>query len=118
MPAPYTDITFTNAREGGITAKKLNKLRDDLSTAISAGGGGGTPASGVFIWGETPTGAVNGANKGFTTAYSYAAGQLAVYLNGVRQRKPDDYSESGVQTFLFVSAPLTGDIVTADYMKQ
>jgi hypothetical protein len=40
MPAPYTDITFTNAREGGITAKKLNKLRDDLSTAISGGGTG------------------------------------------------------------------------------
>jgi hypothetical protein len=40
MPAPYTDITFTNAREGGITAKKLNKLRDDLSTAISSGGAG------------------------------------------------------------------------------
>jgi hypothetical protein len=40
MPAPYTDITFTNAREGGITAKKLNKLRDDLSTAISGGGAG------------------------------------------------------------------------------
>jgi hypothetical protein len=40
MPAPYTDITFTNAREGGITAKKLNQLRDDLSTAISSGGAG------------------------------------------------------------------------------
>jgi hypothetical protein len=40
MPAPYTDITFTNAREGGITARKLNKLRDDLSTAISGGGTG------------------------------------------------------------------------------
>jgi hypothetical protein len=40
MPAPYTDITFTNAREGGITAQKLNKLRDDLSTAIGGGGTG------------------------------------------------------------------------------
>jgi hypothetical protein len=38
--SPYTDITFTNAREGGITAKKLNKLRDDLSTAIGGGGTG------------------------------------------------------------------------------
>jgi hypothetical protein len=40
MPAPYTDITFTNAREGGITAQKLNKLRDDLSAAIGGGGTG------------------------------------------------------------------------------
>src|SRR5436309_10730564 len=36
----YTDISFTNAKEGGITARKLNKLRDDLSSAIAAGGGG------------------------------------------------------------------------------
>src|SRR4029077_1136678 len=40
MAARYSDITFPNAREGGITARKLNKLRDDLSTAISSGGGG------------------------------------------------------------------------------
>ena len=38
----YTDITFTNAPQGGITAAKLNLLIDDLSTAIGAGGGGGT----------------------------------------------------------------------------
>jgi hypothetical protein len=117
MPAPYTDITFTNAREGGITAKKLNKLRDDLSAAITSGGGGGTPASGVFIWGETPTGSINGTNKNFTTAFSYAAGQLAVYLNGVRQRRPNDYTETSSSAFQLINAPLTGDILSVDYMK-
>src|SRR5258705_6246303 len=40
MPAPYTKIAFTDAKEGGITAQKLNKLRDDLSTAIGSGGAG------------------------------------------------------------------------------
>ena len=35
-----TDITFTDAAVGGITAKKLNKLRDDLEVAIGSGGGG------------------------------------------------------------------------------
>jgi hypothetical protein len=116
MSTTYTDVTFTNQREGGITARKLNKLRDDLSTAISAGGGG-TPASGVFIWGEIPTGAINGTNKNFTTINTYAAGQLAVYLNGVRQRRPDDYSETSSSAFQLVSAPLSGDLLSIDYMK-
>jgi len=39
----------------GITANKLNKLRDDIYDAIAAGGGG-TPSSGVSIYGEIPTG--------------------------------------------------------------
>lgn len=42
MSSTYTKIAFTDAREGGITAVKLNKLRDDLSTAISSG----TPGAG------------------------------------------------------------------------
>lgn len=41
MAASYTDVIFSNLERGGITATKLNKLKDDLSTAISAGGGGG-----------------------------------------------------------------------------
>jgi hypothetical protein len=114
----YTDVIFTDQSRGGITARKLNKLTSDLSNAIAAGGGGGTPASGVFIWGEVPTGAINGTNKNFTTLNTYAAGQLAVYLNGVRQRRPDDYTETSSSAFQLVSAPLSGDIVSVDYMKQ
>lgn len=44
MPSAYTDVCFSNAPQGGITATKLNLLVDDLSTAIAAGGGGGTGA--------------------------------------------------------------------------
>jgi hypothetical protein len=36
----YSDVTFSNAPLG-ITANKLNRLRDDLEAAIAAGGGGG-----------------------------------------------------------------------------
>ena len=116
MSPPYTNITFTNLREGGITAAKLNRVVSDLSTAI-ASAGGGTPSSGVSIWGEIPAGAINGTNKNFTTAFSYATGQLGVYVNGVRQRHPDDYTETSASAFQLVSAPLTGDILSVDYIK-
>jgi hypothetical protein len=38
MSSPYTKIAFTDSAKG-ITATKLNLLRDDLSAAISSGGG-------------------------------------------------------------------------------
>jgi hypothetical protein len=40
MAPPYTDIAFTSSQPDQPTAMKLNKLRDDLSKAIAAGGGG------------------------------------------------------------------------------
>jgi Collagen triple helix repeat (20 copies) len=43
LSSAYTSIVFTNAREGGITAAKLNLLRDDLSAAIGSGGGTAGP---------------------------------------------------------------------------
>jgi hypothetical protein len=116
MASTYTKVVFNTQQPDQPTATKLNKLIADLSEAIaSAGGGGGT--SGVFIWGETPAGLVNGTNKSYTTANPYVAGQLAVYLNGVRQRRSNDYSETGATTFQFNSAPLSGDLLSVDYLK-
>jgi hypothetical protein len=42
MSSPYTKIAFTDSAKG-ITATKLNLLRDDLSAAIGAGGGTAGP---------------------------------------------------------------------------
>jgi len=78
-----------------------------------------TPPSGgagsVVVWGETPTGSVDGSNVVFSTANAYASGRLGVYLNGIRQRRPNDYSETGTQSFQFSSPPLSGDSVSVDY---
>jgi Collagen triple helix repeat (20 copies) len=43
MASAYTDVTFSNAKFNGITANKLNLLRDDLSAAIGSGGGTAGP---------------------------------------------------------------------------
>ncbi len=98
-----------------VTAKTTTTLTL-LNLAVSTGGGG-TPSSGVMIWGEVPMGAINGINKSYTTAYSYAAGQLGVYLNGIRQHLSDDYIETSTSMFQLVIAPLTGDLLNIDYMK-
>jgi hypothetical protein len=70
-----------------------------------------------MVWGETPGGTIDGANRNFTSAKPYTAGQLAVYLNGLRQRRSSDYVESGAQNFQFISAPLSGDSLSIDYTQ-
>ena len=74
------------------------------------------PISGL-TWGEIPTGIIDGANKNYGTAGPYAANALAVYLNGIRQRRTNDYNETSNQTFQFLSAPLPGDSLSIDYIQ-
>lgn len=78
------------------------------------GGGGGTV---LMVWGETPVGAIDGVNQTFTSANAYSAGLLAVFLNGLRQRRSADYNETGTTTFAFVNAPLPGDSLSIDYVQ-
>jgi hypothetical protein len=85
-----------------------------LLLPISGTGGGTGPLQAV--WGETPTGSIDGINQNYTTASSYTSGLLAVFLNGLRQRRTADYIETGNQSFQFLNAPLSGDSLSIDYM--
>ena len=71
-----------------------------------------------FIYGEVPTGAINGANAAFALANTPQSGTVRVYLNGVRQQvgAGNDYTISG-GTVTFNGAPTTGDIVLVDYVR-
>lgn len=95
---------------GGGTTKFI---RADGVWAVPPGGG----AVSAQIFGETPTGLIDGVNKTFTASNSYVANTLAVYLNGLRQRRAGDYNETGATTFGFLNAPLPGDSLSIDYTK-
>jgi len=79
----------------------------------------GMPAPGalVLVWGETPAGLINGTNRTYTTANTYRTNLLAVYLNGLRQRRTDDYIELSSTAFQFVNAPILGDTLSVDYIQ-
>jgi hypothetical protein len=78
-----------------------------------------------IVTGEIPTGTVNGSNLNFTIAhqplgYLDAGGtvvqRVTVYVSGVAQSAVA-YSFSGSQvTFNAGHAPLTGEVVTVDYV--
>jgi phage baseplate assembly protein W len=101
-----------------VTAKSGNTLTllNPVPPTLITGGGGGTAVSQVF--GEMPNGLINGSNRDYTSVYLYRPNQLAVFLNGIRQHRPDDYSETGGQSFSFVNAPLVGDSISIDYIQS
>jgi hypothetical protein len=69
------------------------------------------------VYGETPSGALNGVNKNFTTAAPYSPLLLAVYLSGLRLRRTDDYVELSSTTFQMVNPPLSTDSISVDYFQ-
>jgi hypothetical protein len=79
--------------------------------------GGEEPAAVAFVDSETPSGAIDGANRSYTlTASPSPAASLALYRNGVLMTQDVDYTLSGATIdFIAGVTPQPGDILTASY---
>lgn len=66
---------------------------------------------------ETPTGLVNSSNTVYTAARAYVTGSLEVYIDGIKQRRGTDFTEttpgSGILTM--TTAPITGQSIRINY---
>lgn len=72
-----------------------------------------------FVFGETPSGTINGTNVTFTLANVPTSGTVRLYVNGIRMSpgSGNDYTMSGLTiTFTAGATPLTGDVILADYL--
>lgn len=91
------------------------------SAAASAGVEWATGVTaGSFIFGEAPSGAIDGANAAFTLANAPIAGSVRVYKNGLRQNPGagNDYTIAGATiTFLAGNIPQAGDVLLVDYHR-
>jgi hypothetical protein len=112
----YLDQAGGGAGKAGalqVTAKTGNQLT--LLTPIPpAAPSGSAPLQ--MIWGETPAGTIDGTNQNFTSVSAYRTNLLSVFLNGIRQRRINDYTETGSNSFQFVNAPISGDVLSIDYI--
>ena len=72
-------------------------------------------SSGSFVFGETPSGAVNGSNATFTTAQNFVAESVQVFINGVSQTTGVDYTTSGSTTITLNVSPVSGDYIRVNY---
>jgi hypothetical protein len=75
-------------------------------------------SSSNFVFDETPSGTVNGSNTAFTLANTPTAGSVRLHVNGYRLLvgAGNDYTISG-SAITMLTAPLTGEVLKADYMK-
>lgn len=75
---------------------------------------------GLLPYKEPAIGPINGFNVTFTTSFRFIPGTIRVYLNGLEQMSPDDYTEIDNHTIQFANPPLGGtdsDIVLTIYQK-
>ncbi len=72
----------------------------------------------AFVTRETPTGAIDGTNTGFTLANTPVVGSEELYLNGILQEPGtgNDYAISGA-SITMASAPIAGDKIRVSYRK-
>jgi hypothetical protein len=127
-----TNLTFTQdpATSTYSAGNGLNLAGGVFSVNPAAGGGITVSGAGVavdtaviqkktdLVYGEVPSGSVNGSNTTFTLANTPVSGSVCVYLNGVRQLAGagNDYTISG-NTITYLTAPPTGSTLLVDYQK-
>jgi hypothetical protein len=100
---------FCTSNSGGTLGSTAVTYTQDTS---------GTLSTTNFVTEETPSGTINGSNVTFTLAVTPTTGTLKLYLNGVRQKSGagNDYTIS-TNTITMTTAPISGDVLIADYMK-
>ena len=70
-----------------------------------------------FVFNEIPLGIIDGVNSIFNTNFLLVPDTEVVFINGQKQKKPDDYNISG-QTITFTFSPGVSESVEINYIKQ
>jgi len=74
-----------------------------------------------FVFNEVTSTVPNGTEVTFAVANTYLTGKLSVFLNGqwLRPGADNDYTEgASLNTVVFVTAPLIGDVISYIYVKN
>jgi len=78
------------------------------------------PAGGVAstITGETPTGAINGANAAFQSQFDFVPETVEVFLNGLQLRRVTDFNTTGTRDIQLTDSPGVGESVRINYFRS
>jgi hypothetical protein len=73
-----------------------------------------------FRWHVTPTPATDGAQVIFTIpdGEQYVSGLLEVFLDGLKQTKNVDYTETSGSTFTMTVAPDSNEVLSINYIRS
>lgn len=95
----------------------INGQRSAFMEVTGLGLTGPPGSTSDFVFGETPSGLVNGSNATFVTAFPFIAESLIPSVNGLEQKLGLDFIITGVNTFVFNESPTTGEIISVTYIK-
>ena len=100
---------FCTSNTGGTLGSTSVTYSQDSSGTLS-------PAN--FVFGEIPSGAINGSNTTYTISVTPTTSTLSLYLNGMllRSGAGNDYTIT-TNTITMTTAPVSGDVLIANYMK-
>jgi len=70
-----------------------------------------------FVKNEVPSGIIDGVNATYIAAIAFLPETVEVFLNGLKLKVITDYNTSGNDTIQLVFSPLTGEILTINYIK-
>ncbi len=116
LDGTITDTDVAAANIDGLDA--VPSLRTLGTGDLQAAPGDHTHSGATVVFGEIPTGTVDGANAAFVFAHTPAAGTLRVYRNGLRMSAGAtmDYTlATATVTFVAGNLPQTGDLIQGDY---
>lgn len=104
------------------TVKQIQIISPTAVSIILVGvqgpaGPAGASGSATQVVGEVPSGTINGANATFTSQYPFIPESVAVFHNGVMQKKVDDFNTSGTQTIIMAVSPEAGTRVLINYLR-
>lgn len=71
-----------------------------------------------LLYPETPFGTIDGSNKVFTTTFSYQTERVYLYKNGQQLIAPGDFTESDDKELTLTFAPVPGDVLFVQYVRQ
>lgn len=90
----------------------------ELKGFIFVGGsGGGTPSVNNFVWNENHSSEIDGIKYIFTCNNPYVTGWTKIKYNGQELTLGLDYTETDNIDIELTFIPVTGDILTFDYLK-
>jgi hypothetical protein len=96
----------------------IDNVGNSAGWQVESSGGG--LVSSNFVFGETPSGTINGSNAVFTLAHTPISGTITISVNGIIQKSGsgNDYTISGSTiTFESGNIPVTLDSIIANYLK-
>ena len=98
---------------GEQTVLEINEPRLEILTVGIQG------PSGVlqYVANEVLTGAINGSNASFLSAFDFQPESVCVFVNGLAQRKIADFNTSGTRSIIFVESPEVNDSIFINYLR-